>query len=130
MSTNTALAISLHVLGAIATWLFLGPSAARLRSGPRSSLGDASSTTAARIRPAIGDSRNRAGAIVAGITLSSPAGVGASLRRRVWAAICVGIGVAAMVLLANVPLFATIPAQVYGFASVVAMTLLRRRPAA
>jgi tetrahydromethanopterin S-methyltransferase subunit C len=42
----------------------------------------------------------------------------------VWAGICVGIGVAAMVLLANIPLFAAIPAQVYGFASVVAMTLM------
>jgi tetrahydromethanopterin S-methyltransferase subunit C len=30
-----------------------------------------------------------------------------------------------MVLLANVPLFAVIPAQVYGFASVVAYTLMK-----
>ncbi len=42
----------------------------------------------------------------------------------IWAAICVGVGVAAMVLLANVPIFAAIPAQVYGFASVVAYTLM------
>jgi hypothetical protein len=41
-----------------------------------------------------------------------------------WAAICVGVGVAAMVLLANVPMFSSIPAQVYGFASVVALVLL------
>ena len=42
----------------------------------------------------------------------------------IWAAICVGVGVAAMVLLANIPMFAVIPAQVYGFASVVAYTLM------
>jgi tetrahydromethanopterin S-methyltransferase subunit C len=46
----------------------------------------------------------------------------------VWAAICVGVGVAAMVLLANLPLFASIPAQVYGFASVVALALLPATP--
>jgi len=40
----------------------------------------------------------------------------------------VGVGVAAMVLLANLPLFASIPAQVYGFASVVALALLPATP--
>jgi hypothetical protein len=43
----------------------------------------------------------------------------------VWAGLCVGVGVAAMVLLANLPMFSAIPAQVYGFASVVAYTLMK-----
>jgi uncharacterized protein involved in cysteine biosynthesis len=53
------------------------------------------------------------------------AGLADKLGLPVWAGICVGIGVAAMVLLANIPLFAMIPAQVYGFASVVAYTLMK-----
>ncbi|MGH6734600.1 MAG: DUF1097 domain-containing protein [Methyloceanibacter sp.] len=51
-------------------------------------------------------------------------GVADSIGLPIWAGICVGIGVAAMVLLGNVPIFASIPAQVYGFASVVALTLM------
>jgi hypothetical protein len=53
------------------------------------------------------------------------AGLADKLGLPLWAAICVGVGVAAMVLLANIPLFAVIPAQVYGFASVVAYTLMK-----
>jgi len=128
MSTNTALAISIGVLGAIATWLFLGP------------LGGALAIWAAFIawgcffhcggkeqglQSAI--LNNAAGAIIAGITLLvvTRAGLTDKLGVPVWAGICVGIGVAAMVLLANIPLFATIPAQVYGFASIVAYTLMK-----
>ncbi len=128
MSTNTALAISVGVLGAIATWLFLGP------------LGGALAIWAAFIawgcffhcggkehglQSAI--LCNAAGAIIAGITLivATKAGLDDKLGLPVWAAICVGVGVAAMVVLANIPLFATIPAQVYGFASVVAYTLMK-----
>ncbi len=128
MSTNTALAISVGVLGAIATWLFLGP------------LGGALAIWAAFIawgcffhcggkehglQSAI--LGNAAGAIIAAITLivATKTGLADRLGLPVWAAICVGIGVAAMVLLANIPMFAAIPAQVYGFASVVAYTLMK-----
>jgi hypothetical protein len=126
MSSNTALAISVGVLGAIATWLFLGP------------LGGALAIWAAFIawgcffhcggkeqglQTAI--LNNAAGAVIAGITLiAAGAAVGGSLPAAVWPAICVGVGVAAMVLLANVAVFSNIPAQVYGFASVVAYTLM------
>jgi hypothetical protein len=127
MSSNTALAISVGVLGAIATWLFLGP------------LGGALAIWAAFIawgcyfhcggkeqglQSAIVN--NAAGAIIAGITLVvAGMAIGGSMPAAVWPAICVGIGVAAMVLLANVPMFSVIPAQVYGFASVVAYTLMK-----
>ena len=126
MSSNTALAISVGVLGAIATWLFLGP------------LGGALAIWAAFIawgcyfhcggkeqglQSAIVN--NAAGAVIGGLTLlAAGAAIGASLPAAVWPAICVGIGVAAMVLLANLPMFSVIPAQVYGFASVVAYTLM------
>lgn len=69
---------------------------------------------------------NIAGAIIAGITLwvATQTGIGAKIGLPIWAGLCVGVGVAVMVLLANIPAFAAIPAQVYGFASVVALTLL------
>jgi Protein of unknown function (DUF1097) len=126
MSSNTALAISVGVLGAIATWLFLGP------------LGGALAIWAAFIawgcyfhcggkeqglQSAIVN--NAAGAVIGGLTLlAAGAAIGGSLPAAVWPAICVGVGVAAMVLLANLPMFSVIPAQVYGFASVVAYTLM------
>jgi uncharacterized protein DUF1097 len=127
MSSNTALAISVGVLGAIATWLFLGP------------LGGALAIWAAFIawgcyfhcggkeqglQSAIVN--NAAGAVIGGLTLlAAGAAFGGSMPAAVWPAICVGIGVAAMVLLANMPMFSVIPAQVYGFASVVAYTLMK-----
>jgi hypothetical protein len=127
MSSNTALAISVGVLGAIATWLFLGP------------LGGALAIWAAFIawgcyfhcggkeqglQTAIVN--NAAGAVIGGLTLlAAGAAFGGSMPAAVWPAICVGIGVAAMVLLANMPMFSVIPAQVYGFASVVAYTLMK-----
>jgi len=127
MSVNTALAISLGVLGAIATWLFLGPLggmlaiwAAFIAWGTFFHCGGKESGLSSAI---LG---NVAGAVIAGITLwvATQTGIGAQLGLPIWAGICVGIGVAAMVLLANIPAFAAIPAQVYGFASVVALTLL------
>ena len=127
MSANTALAISVGVLGAIATWLFLGP------------LGGMLAIWAAFIawgcffhcggkEPGLQSAilGNIAGAIVAGITLwvALKTGVGDKIGLPIWAGICVGVGVAVMVLLGNIPAFASIPAQVYGFASVVALTLM------
>jgi hypothetical protein len=130
MSLNTALAISLGVLGAVATWLFLGPLGGKLaiwaafiawgcffhNGGKEAGLQSTILGTAA-------------GAVIAGITLMvASSSIGASLPANMWVAICVGLGVAAMVLLANVPLFASIPAQVYGFASTVALALLPASP--
>jgi hypothetical protein len=129
MSANTAPAISVGVLGAIATWLFLGPMggalaiwAAFIAWGCFFHCGGREQGLQSAI---LG---NIAGAIIAGITLYvvTQTNVGASMPAGVWAGICVGIGVAAMVLLANIPLFAAIPAQVYGFASVVAYTLMTK----
>jgi hypothetical protein len=127
MSANTALAISVGVLGAIATWLFLGPLnevlaiwAAFIAWGCFFHCGGKETGLQSAI---LG---NIAGAIVAGITLwvVFKTGVADKLPTGVWAGICVGVGVAAMVLIGNIQIFSAIPAQVYGFASVVAATLL------
>jgi hypothetical protein len=125
MSFNTALAISLGVLGAIATWLFLGPLGGMLaiwaafiawgcyyHSGGKESGLQSTIVCAA------------AGAVIAGITLKV-GGLSIGLPEVMWTAICVGLGVAAMVLLANVPVFASIPAQVYGFASTIAYAVMK-----
>ncbi len=130
MSSNSALAISVGVLGAIATYLFLGPLggtlqiwAAFIAWGCFFHCGGKESGLQSAI---LG---NAAGAIVGGLTLlAAGAAIGGNMPAAVWPAICVGIGVAAMVLLANIPLFASIPAQVYGFASVVALALLPASP--
>ena len=127
MSANSALAISVGVLGGIATWLFLGPLggvlaiwAAFIAWGCFFHCGGSESGLQSAI---LG---NIAGAIIAGITLwvATQTGLADKLGLPIWAGICVGIGVAAIVLLANVQIFAAIPAQVYGFAAVVALTLL------
>ena len=127
MSSNTALAISVGVLGAIATWLFLGPLggalaiwAAFIAWGCFFHCGGKESGLQSAIL------NNAAGAIIAGITLivATKTGLADQLGLPIWAAICVGVGVAAMVVLANVPMFSAIPAQVYGFAAVVAYTLM------
>lgn len=127
MSSNTALAISVGVLGGIAAWLFLGPLggalaiwAAFIAWGCYFHCGGKEAGLQSAIL------NNAAGAIVGGITLyvALRTGVADKLGVPVWAGICVGIGVAAMVLLANIPMFSAIPAQVYGFASVVAYTLM------
>jgi len=128
MSANTALAISVGVLGAIATWLFLGPLggalaiwAAFIVWGAFFHCGGKESGLQSAII------NNAAGAIVAGITLLvvTKAGLADSLPPGVWAGICVGVGVAVMVLLSNLPVFSAVPAQVYGFASVVAYALMK-----
>ena len=116
MSLNTALAISLGVLGAVATWLFLGPLGGMLAIWAAfiawgcyyHSGGKEAGLQSTIVCSAVG-------AIVAGITLTV-AGMSIGLPEVMWTSICVGLGVAAMVLLANVPLFGSIPAQVYGFA--------------
>ena len=127
MSTNSALAISVGVLGAVATWLFLGPLggilaiwAAFIAWGCFFHCGGKETGLSSSI---LG---NVAGAVIAGITLwcVTQTGIGDKLGLPIWAGICVGVGVAAMVFLANIPAFSAIPAQVYGFASVVALTLL------
>jgi hypothetical protein len=52
-------------------------------------------------------------------------GIGDSLPPNVWPAICVAVGVGLMVLGAKIPIFSAIPASVYGYAATVAFVLLK-----
>src|SRR4051794_11308838 len=124
----TALAISIGVLGAIATWLCLGPLspdfqiwALFIAWGAYFHCGGGTDGLKAAI-PA-----NIAGAVVCWVTLLVVTKIGLGLPLPVWAGICVGLGVFVMVLLANIPLLAAIPAMVYGFASVAAYSLLANK---
>ena len=128
MPLLTALAISIGGLGGLATWIYLGPLGGMLQiwatfiawacfyhcGGKEAGL----KTTIVC---------NIAGAVIAWVALLvfvNTGGIAGSLPAGLWAGILVGVSVAIMVLVANMPMFATIPAMVYGYASVAAYTLL------
>jgi hypothetical protein len=129
MPLLTALAISIGGLGGIATWIYLGPLGGVLQiwatfiawgcfyhcGGKEAGL----KTTIVC---------NIAGAVIAWIALVivvNTGGIGGALPQGLWAGIVVGVTVAVMMLVANMPMFATIPAMVYGYASVAAYFLLK-----
>lgn len=120
MKSLNALAISISVLGALATFLALGPLsgvyliwAAFIAWGAFYALGADVGALQKLIICGI------FGAVVAWavavIILSFP--LAASLGLPLWAALVVGAGVVVVVLAANIPALATIPATVFGFAS-------------
>jgi hypothetical protein len=127
MDLIVALAVSIGVLGGIATWVSLGPLAGVLQiwaifiawgcfyhcGGKETGL---KNTIVCNI----------AGAIVAWIALLIvvKTGLADTIGLSLWAGIVVGATVLIMVLLAKVPALATIPAMVYGYASVAAFALL------
>ena len=129
MDLILALALSIGVLGGIATWVALGPLAGILQiwaifiawacfyhcGGKETGL---KNTIVCNI----------AGAILAWIALIIvlKTGLGDSLGVPLWAGIVVGVTVFILVMLAKVPALATIPAMVYGYASVAAFGLLRQ----
>ena len=126
MPLLTALAISIGVLGGLATWVCLGMVtglqiwAIFIAWGCFYHSGGGETGLKNTVIC------NIAGAVIAWIALLIVVNV--SILGGVpglWAGIVVGVTVAIMVLLANVPAFATIPAMVYGYASVAAFGLLK-----
>jgi hypothetical protein len=126
MPLLTGLAISIGLLGGLATWLFVGH-------------GQGLQIWAAFIAWAsfyhcggqIAGMKNTIicnllGVVVGWICLYliTATELGAALGLPVWAGIVVAIGAGAMVLLANIPAFATIPASVYGFAAIAGFALV------
>lgn len=127
MSLVSALAISVGVLGGVATWLFLGPLAGGLQIWAAFiawacffHCGGKEAGFRATVLA------NIAGAVMAALTLLavSRGGLGETLGLPLWAGICVGVGVLVMILLGNLPAFAAIPAMVYGFAATAGYALL------
>jgi hypothetical protein len=127
MSLISALAISIGVLGGLAAWVCLGVVtglqiwAIFIAWACFYHCGGAESGLRNTIVC------NIAGAVIAWIALIiivNTGGIGENLPAGLWPGIVVGVTVAIMVLLANMPAFATIPAMVYGYASVAAFFLL------
>lgn len=126
MKNLNALAISISVLGALATFLALGPLsgvyliwAAFVAWGAFYALGANMEALQKLIVCSV------FGALVAwlvavvilAVPLAGPLGL------PLWAALAVGAGVVVVVLAANLPALATIPATVFGFASTFAYLL-------
>ena len=128
MGIVTALAVSIGLLGGVATYLYLSDF-----------LGLGLQIWAAFIAWA---SFYHCGGKIGGFTKSVLAnlwgivwavltllaitklGFAETLGLPVWAGICVAIGVGLMILGSNIPIFSAIPATVYGYAATVALALL------
>jgi hypothetical protein len=124
MNLVARLALVISLLGAFATWLFLGPLggfglqiwAAFIMWGAFYHCGGGVLGFKAALAGGIW------GAIMAAVALALIAKVGGG---AVSAAICVGITVAIFILGANIALLAVIPAAVYGYSAVAALALLK-----
>jgi len=124
MNLVARLALVISLLGAFATWLFLGPLAgfglqiwaAFIMWGCFYHCGGGVSGLKAGLAGGLW------GAMMAAVALALIAKVGGG---PAGAAICVGMTVAIFILGANVPLLAVIPAAVYGYSAVAALALLK-----
>jgi hypothetical protein len=127
MDLITALAISIGVLGGIATFLFLSPIGLGLQIWA-AFIAWASfyhcGGKVAGLQASV--AANLWGVLWGALTLIAATGTGVadSLGLPMWAAICVAVGVAIMILGAKIPALSAIPAQVYGYAATVAFALL------
>lgn len=120
MKTLNALAVSISILGALATFLALGPLsgvyliwAAFVAWGAFYALG--ADIAALKKMIICGIFGAAVAWAVAVVILTVP--MAGALGLPVWAAIVVGLGVVVVVLAANVPALSTIPATVFGFAA-------------
>ena len=124
MNLIARLALVIGLLGAFATWLFLGPLAgfglqiwaAFIMWGCFYHCGGGVAGLKAGLAGGIW------GAIMASVALASIATVGGG---PLGAAVCVGVTVAVFILGSNFPLMAAIPAAVYGYSAVAALALLK-----
>lgn len=126
MKNLNALAISISVLGALATFLALGPLsgvyliwAAFVAWGAFYALGADIAALQKLIVCGIFGALVAWGVavLILAVPLAGPLGL------PLWAALAVGLGVVVVVLAANVSALATIPATVFGFASTFAYLL-------
>ncbi len=130
MPAVVALALSVGLLAVLDTWLYVGPLATSILSGLvwisfiawgchfHSGGGIKGTTTAIACMTW--------GAIVGmGAVMLASGPLGGALGAEVGTAVAVGLGAALICLSSKVPLLATIPASVYGFASIAGPIILR-----
>lgn len=123
MNLVTALAIVIGVIGAVLTYAYLGPLA-----GLNLQIWATFIAAAAFFHSGGGEAAIKSnipahiwGALLATVALYGVVTLGVTPLN---AALCVGVTVIALVLGAHVPLLASIPSAVYGYASTAAFTLL------
>ena len=126
MPLLTALAISIGLLGGIATWLFTGPMA-----GMSLQIWAAFIAWAAFYHSGGGEAALKTnipahvfGALIGLLALIGTTTLAGSLGVPLAAGISVGIGAAVIVLAANIGALASIPSSVYGFAACAGYALL------
>jgi hypothetical protein len=130
MSGYLALALSVGVLAVLDTWLYVGPFASTILTGLvwisfiawgchfHSGGGIKGTTTAVACMSW--------GAVVGmGAVMLASGPLGNALGAEVGTAVAVGLGATLICLSSKVPLLATIPASVYGFASIAGPIILR-----
>ena len=124
MNLVTALALVIGVLGAVATWLFLGPLAGIGLSIWAAFIGWGSFYSSG------GEETGLQNAIVGAIWGSLMATLALWLMPQVGGGVMgtaavVGVTVGLMILAAQIPLLSAIPAAVYGYAATVAFALMK-----
>lgn len=125
MTILFALALSIGTLAVVATWVFLGPLAALHVQIWQAFIAWAAfyhcGGKGAGFKNTLVGMIFGAAVGALSVMLASQLGSLGSLS----APVAVGIGAAAIVLAAHVPLLSTIPASVYGFASIAGLILLK-----
>ena len=123
MDIITALAISIGLLGAVATWLFLTIGTIQIWIG---FIGWASFYHCGGGTEGLKKSvlANLWGVVMAFIALLVITKVNFGLPGVIWPSIVVGVAAAILVLGSKIPAFGVIPATVYGFASTAGYGLL------
>lgn len=128
MDIVTALALSIGLLGGVATYLYLSdPLVLGLQIWAAFIAWASFYHCGGKIQGFISSIlANLWGVVMATLTLLavSRLGFAEQLTLPVWAGICVAVGVAVMILGSKIPIFSAIPATVYGFAATVALSLL------
>ncbi|HET6321587.1 MAG TPA: DUF1097 domain-containing protein [Hyphomicrobium sp.] len=126
MDLVTALALSIGLLGGIATYLHLSdPLVLGLQIWAAFIAWASFYNCGGKVQGFLASIlANLWGVLWAALTLIVFSNLDVGLPGPVWAGICVGVGVALMILGTKIPIFSAIPATVYGFAATAAFALL------
>ena len=126
MDIVTALALSIGLLGGVATYLYLSdPLVLGLQIWAAFIAWASFYHCGGKIQGFISSIlANLWGVLWGALTLIAFSNLDFGLSAPIWAGICVAIGVALMILGCKIPIFSAIPATVYGYAATVALALL------
>ncbi len=126
MDIVTALALSIGLLGGVATYLYLSdPLVLGLQIWAAFIAWASFYHCGGKIQGFISSIlANLWGVVWGALTLIAFSNLDFGLTAPIWAGICVAVGVGLMILGCKIPIFSAIPATVYGYAATVALALL------